>query len=314
MRSRLVVLAAFVTALIAVASTGVRFTLVPSTPPSVHASLPPTSFSYLGVYEPGSPPAYTSIANFALAAGKQPNLVGYYSGWAEPFASSFARRVHRHGIIPYVQIDPTYAKVSAIAAGTYDLYLRGYAENVRDFGHAVVIGFGHEMNGDWYSWGYGHVAPKTFIAAWRHIVKVFRSEGADNVTWLWTVNQDRSGTGPVESWWPGANYVTWVGIDGYYIHPSDTFAKVFGRTIGQVKAFTDKPILLSETGVGPGAGKYIKISDLFDGIRQAKTLGLVWFDESQQGGPYRQNWRIEGDRLAEVSFRLGAAGLTLTRP
>ena len=128
------------------------------------------------------------------------------------------------------------------------------------------------------------------------------------------MNQDRSGSGPVESWWPGASYVTWVGIDGYYIHPSDTFAKVFGRTIGQVKAFTDKPILLSEAGVGPGAGKYIKISDLFDGIRQAKALGLVWFDESQQGGPYRQNWRIEGDRLAEVSFRLGAAGLTLTRP
>ena len=57
------------------------------------------------------------------------------------------------------------------------------------FGHAVVIGFGHEMNASWYSWGYGHVPPATFIAAWRHIVTLFRSEGADNVTWLWTVNR-----------------------------------------------------------------------------------------------------------------------------
>jgi mannan endo-1,4-beta-mannosidase len=312
--SRLVVLAALSAAAIAVAFTGVRFTIVPSPPPPVHASLPPEPSAYLGVFEPGAPPAYAPIASFALAAGKQPNLAGYYSGWAEPFASSFARRVRRHGIIPYVQIDPTYASVSAIAAGAYDVYLQGYADSVRDFGHAVVIGFGHEMNGDWYSWGYRHVAPSTFVAAWRHIVTVFRSEGADNVTWLWTVNQDRAGTAPVAPWWPGANYVTWVGIDGYYIRRSDTFASVFGRTIEQVRAVTRKPILLSEAGVGPDAGRFVKISNLFDGIRQARALGLVWFDEDQQGGPYQQNWRIEGDRLAEVAFRLGTSSLTLTRP
>jgi len=296
-----------------VASTGVRLIIVPQ-PPPVHASLPPTSSAYLGVYESGSPPAYAPIANFAVAAGRQPNMVGYYSGWAEPFASSFARTVRRHGIIPYVQIDPTYASVSAIAAGAYDLYLRGYADSVRNFGHAVVIGFGHEMNGNWYSWGYGHVAPSTFVAAWRHIVTVFRGEGADNVTWIWTVNQDRPGTGPVAAWWPGPRYVTWVGIDGYYIRPSDTFAGVFGRTISQVRAFTRKPVLLSEAGVAPGAGQFVKISNLFDGLRQAKALGLVWFDENQQGGPYRQDWRIEGHRVAKVAFRLGAAALNLARP
>jgi hypothetical protein len=314
MKSRLVVLASLVAAAVAVSFTGVRFTIVPSSPPPVHASLPPKSSSYLGVYEPGSPPAYAPIASFASAAGKQPNLVGYYSGWAQPFASSFARKARRHGIIPYVQIDPTYASVSAIAAGAYDVYLRGYADSVREFGHAVVIGFGHEMNGDWYSWGYRHIAPSTFVAAWRHIVTVFRGEGADNVTWLWTVNQDRPGTGPVAPWWPGADYVTWVGIDGYYIRRSDTFAKVFGRTIGEVRAVTHKPILLSETGVAAGAGRFVKISNLFDGVAQAKALGLVWFDQNQQGGPYRQNWRIEGDRLAEVAFQLGTAPLTLTRP
>jgi mannan endo-1,4-beta-mannosidase len=314
MKSRLVVLAALVAAVIAIAFTGVRYTLVPTAPPPVHASLPPTSSAYLGVYEPGSPPAYAPIASFAVAAGKRPNLVGYYSGWAEPFASSFARKVRRHGIIPYVQIDPTYASVSAIASGAYDVYLRGYADSVRDFGHAVVIGFGHEMNGNWYSWGYGHVAPSTFVAAWRHIVTVFRGEGADNVTWLWTVNQDRPGTGPVASWWPGTAYVTWVGIDGYYVRSSDTFSKVFGRTLDEVRAVTRKPVLLSETGVGPGTGQFAKIGNLFDGIRQAGALGLVWFDEDQQGGLYRQNWRIEGNRVAEYAFGLGAAGLTLTRP
>jgi mannan endo-1,4-beta-mannosidase len=91
------------------------------------------------------------------------------------------------------------------------------------------------------------------------------------------------------------------------------FASVFGRTIGQLRAVTRKPILLSETGVGPHAGRFVKISNLFDDIRQAKALGLVWFDERQRGEPYRRDWRIEGDRLAEVAFRLGTSSLALTR-
>jgi mannan endo-1,4-beta-mannosidase len=311
---RLVVLAAFSASAAAIIFTGARFTIVPTPPPPAHAPLPPSPSSYLGVYEDGSPPAYGPIAGFTKAAGKRPNLVGYYSGWAEPFATSFAQRIRRYGIIPYVQIDPTYASVSAIASGDYDIYLRTYARSVRDFGHSVVIGFGHEMNAPWYSWGYGRLAPSTFVAAWRHIVTLFRSEGAGNVTWLWTVNQDRPGTGPVESWWPGAKYVTWVGIDGYYFQPSDTFAKVFGRTIDQVRGFTKKPVLLSETAVGPNAGQFVKINNLFEGMRQYRTLGLVWFDKTQRGGIYRQNWRIEGNQVAEVAFRLGISNLTLARP
>ena len=49
-------------------------------------------------------------------------------------------------------------------------------------------------------------------------------------------------------------------------------------------------------------------------MRQYHTLGLVWFDKTQRGGIYRQNWRIEGNQVAEVAFRLGISNLTLARP
>jgi Glycosyl hydrolase family 26 len=303
-RPRIVMLLAFVIAVAAIGFTGAKFTFVPSSPPAVHASLPPTADSYLGVFEEGSPPNYEPIAEFAQAAGRQPNIVEYYSGWAEPFQTSYAQMIRTHGVIPFVQIDPTLASVSGIAAGNYDIYLRLYADSVRDFGHPVVIGFGHEMNAPWYSWGYGQTPSSTFIAAWKHIVTLFRAQGADNVTWLWTLQADQSGTGPVESWWPGPSYVNWIGIDGYYTRPSDTFARVFGQTINQVRKFTDKPVLLSETAVGPEAGQALKIPDLFAGIHRYKMLGLVWFDKVG-GTILHQDWRIEGDPVAEFSFRLG---------
>ncbi len=75
------------------------------------------------------------------------------------------------------------------------------------------------MNATWYSWGYHHVPPATFVAAWRHVVTLFRDQGAGNVTWLWTINATLGSTGPIAAWWPGARYVTWVGIDGYYYRP-----------------------------------------------------------------------------------------------
>jgi mannan endo-1,4-beta-mannosidase len=204
-----------------------------------------------------------------------------------------------------VQVDPTFASTAGIAAGDYDTYLRRYAASVRSFGHPVVIGFGHEMNAPWYSWGYHHVPPATFIAAWRHIVTLFRAQGADNVTWLWTINADRTDTGPIATWWPGSSYVTWVGIDGYYYRPADTFTRVFGKTISQVRAFTTDPILLSETAVGPAAGQPAKIGDLFNGMSAARTVGLVWFDNVQHDGIYHQDWRIEDSPAAEAAFRLG---------
>jgi mannan endo-1,4-beta-mannosidase len=311
MRPRVVMLLAFMIAAIAVGFTGERFTLLPSSPSIARASLPPSLDSYLGVFESGSPPGYQPIAEFTRAAGRRPDLVGYYSGWAEPFETSYAQMIHKHGVIPFVQIDPTFASVPGIIAGDYDIYLRTYADAVRNFGHPVVIGFGHEMNASWYSWGYGKLPASTFVAAWQHIVNLFRAQGADNVTWLWTLQADQAGTGPVQSWWPGASYVNWVGIDGYYYRPSDTFAKVFGKTISQVRQFTNKPVLLSETAVGPEAGQALKIPDLFAGMHKYKTLGLVWFDKDQRldkdetGSILRQDWRIEGDPVAEFAFQLG---------
>ena len=229
-------------------------------------------------------------------------MITYYSGWLEPFQTSFATTVAEHGAVPLVQINPFGVSLAAIASGQYDSYLTSYAETVRAYRHPVILSFGHEMNGDWYSWGYRHTSPAVFVAAWRHMVTVFRELGVRNVIWLWTVNIiDTLGGIPSPAlWWPGSSYVTWVGIDGYYYTPSSTFAPLFGPTITAVRALTSDPILIAETAAAPAAGQPAKIADLFAGIRLFGLLGFVWFDANAT-----EDWRLSS-RAAIAAFRQGA--------
>jgi mannan endo-1,4-beta-mannosidase len=266
-------------------------------------TLPAAARSYLGIYQRGLTSSFTGVDQFARAIGRQPNLVSSYSAWGSPFQAGFAVSAARRGAVPLVQINPGRVRLPAIASGQYDPYLRRFAAAVRTYRMPVVIGFGHEMNGWWYPWGYHHASPASFVAAWRHIVTLFRAQGAWNVTWLWTINVVDTKFGAVAApgpWWPGSAYVTWVGIDGYYYRRSWTFAPLFGPTIKAVRSLTRDPILIAETGAGPAAGQPDKISDLFAGTRAYGLLGFIWFDAKSI-----HDWRVMSP-AALAAFRRGA--------
>jgi len=283
---------------------GIYTAPAPGTP--VHATA--AQGRYVGVYEPGSPGSYAPVRAFEATSGVRPNLALYYSSWWEPFRLQFAKAAYTNGAMPFVQMIPHGRGVSVdrVAQGQYDGYLRTFAEQVRRYGHPVVLGFAAEANGSWYNWGFKHLSPKVWIAAWRHVVTVFREQGADNVTWLWTINRSGKRTGPVRDWWPGSTYVNWIGIDGYLEEPPSTFSGVFAPTIAQVRQFSNDPILLAETAVGPLADPAGKIPGMFDGIRADHLLGLVWFDKAQHNGVYHQDWRLEDDPPALAVFRKAA--------
>lgn len=253
--------------------------------------------SYLGVYEPTAPGSYSGVEQFARLVGHRPNIAVYYSSWWEPFQLGFARAAHAHDALPMVQIEPSGVSLAAIAAGQYDSYLRAYARAVRAYGHPAILSFGHEMNADWYSWGYRHTPPAVFVAAWRHIHRQFTGVGARHVIWLWTVNvvggpQVRA----IRPWWPGAAYVTWVGIDGHYFQRSIRFPGLFGATLDQIRGLTRDRVLIAESGIAPFIGP-TRISDLFAGAQAHDVAGVVWFDVSGH------NLRVEGHPAAIAAFR-----------
>src|SRR4051794_20095723 len=182
-RRRIATVGAVITAVVAIAAGIIVFnqSSEPTGPLPVH--LPPASASYLGVYARGVPDSYAPVTAFDNATGARPDLVMYYSGWYVPFPTGFATTVASNGAVPVVQMDPDGIKVAQVASGRYDGYLSAYAEAVRAYRHPVILSFGHEMNGNWSSWGYQHTSPAVFVAAWRHIVKLFRALDAQNVTW-----------------------------------------------------------------------------------------------------------------------------------
>ncbi len=280
---------------------------VPTTAPKhpVVIRLPAYPASYLGVYAKGAPRSYAPVESFAQATGVQPNLALYYSGWGEPFNAAFAVAAADNNAVPVIQMDPDHISLAAIAAGDYDPYLEMFADAVAGYGlrtgQGVVIGFGHEMNSVGPSWrgSPGNV----FVAAWQRVVTVFRDHKADNVTWMWTVNSVSSG--PVNSYYPGSAYVTWVGIDAYFRQPGDTFSSVFGPSISAVQsAAPGKPILLSETATAAGPTRGYQISSLFNGIRSRQILGFIWFDATGTTGT---DWSVEGTPAA-AEFRQAARG------
>jgi mannan endo-1,4-beta-mannosidase len=263
---------------------------------------PQRSQLYLGVYEPGNGASFGAVSRFTEATGVQPNVVLLYSNWNGAFNSTFADDAQLHNAEPLIQMQPDAVSLAAIANGDDDMYLRGFASAVRKFAHPVIIGFAHEMNGTQFSWSRSHVPAAEWVAAWRHVVEVFRHKRADNVTWLWTVSH-MTNVDILRLYWPGASYVNWVGIDGYFGRPAATYGNVFGNAVAAIRQVTRKPILIAETAAGPETGhQQLDINRLFAGVKRQHLLGVVWFDQRQDGSSSGQDWRLEGNEALLAAF------------
>jgi hypothetical protein len=265
-------------------------------------ALPKPGTFAIGMYAAGVDTSYSPESEFASATGAKVSYVLSYSSFPGPFNTGFANLVSSHGSVPVIQLLPYDASLQDIAAGDYNSDLRTYADEAKAFGKPVIISFAPEANGDWYGWGYGNTSPTTWVAAWRHVVTVFRQQGATNVTWMWTMNAPFPNSGPVSDYWPGSAYVDIVGLDGYYATESSTFQSLFGTIIGQVRKLTSKPILISETGIGPVAGASA-VPSLFADAKADNLIGLIWFDQAQDDGLYHQDWRLQDNPSILAAFK-----------
>ena len=245
----------------------------------------------------------TELAKFTSTTGVFPAIVEYYQLFGKGFSHPTAIQVASVGARPLIQLNPHNVSLAAIAAGKYDKYIDSYAQQVKAFGHGVVLSFGHEMNGSWSTWSEPFTKPSIFVAAWRHIVLRFRHDKVKNVTWAWDISHvSRRNLSP-SKWYPGNQYVDWVGIDGY-LRPGQTFAGQFWKVIGTVRKLShNKPVLITETAVAPGKAQAQQIAALFKGARQRHLMGLIWFDVNK-----KEPWQLGGNPAALAAFKKAAQG------
>jgi len=210
----------------------------------------------VGAYISGADQYPSLIDDFNSQVGREAATVVSYKEWSQaPFVGEQLDGIWNHGAVPLITWEPWDVSLGSIARGEHDGYVREAAEVAANWDKPLMVRFGQEMNGDWFPWG-GH--PATYKVAWRHLVKVFRSAGADKVRWVWTpyVNS-RGGRLPFTGYYPGGEWVDWVGLDvinwgGSF--PWRTFDQIAGRSYHQMKKLTDKPMILAETGSGEAGG------------------------------------------------------------
>jgi mannan endo-1,4-beta-mannosidase len=247
-----------------------------------------------------------SLTGYSASMGVSPNIAAFYTNFGSQFWAGAFDAAESVGAVPLMQWNPEGLGIASIADGSKDAYLRAFASAVRDYRCPVILSFGHEMNGNWFPWGYEHTSPAVFVAAWRRIVDVFASQQASNVTWLWTVNAESPGNhdvSPLAPWWPGAAYVSWVGVDGYYWSAKATFESLFGTTLPQIRQLApDAPVLIAETAVNvKAAGALAQLADLFSSVSSQHLRGLVWFDIKAQ-----RDWALEDNPAVLAAFRAAA--------
>jgi beta-mannanase len=178
----------------------------------------------------------------------------------------------------------------AIVAGRYDGYIRRSARAAAAWEHPILLRFAHEMNGNWYPWGRGHGnTAALYKRTWRHVVRIFRREGAANVMWVWAPNVDNSGNYPFRGLYPGDPWVDWVGLDGFNWGKKGewtSFLQVFGRSYRTLAQISRRPVIVAETGStqrGGNKAAWISRALRWEIPHLPRIRAVVWFNERFNG-------------------------------
>lgn len=250
--------------------------------------------------------------------GKAPNNLLFFSNWSDPFPAeqvgaawdrSMTPQVAWEPVIPGADQQPTLRE---IADGQWDDYIDTWASAAAAHGEPIVLRLAAEMNGNWYPWSAGINGNEAadFADMWRHVHQRFDAAGADNVVWLWSVNRSDNLRTDIADYWPGDEFVDWVGIAGYWrgfgSAPEPTFTAIYDKTLGELRALTSKPILLAEVGAGTDvdADRITWLSTLFAGLdANPDIIGFVYFNDVKSGG----DWRIQFSQTVVDTFADGIA-------
>lgn len=165
----------------------------------------------------------------------------------------------------------------------------------------------HEANGNWYGWS-GNA--EAYIYAWRRVHNLVNNGlNKTQLQWIWSVNNVDVGGIAAENYYPGDQYVDWLGVDGYNWGKSfewadwNTPASTFDNMLRRLKILSpSKPISINEvsstTNSKTVADKNLWITSMFDYVYANNIKMINWFNEDKE-----TDWAIFGGVSGDAVFQ-----------
>jgi Glycosyl hydrolase family 26 len=295
----------------------------------------------------------SELSSYEQQVGKTAAWVYFSNDWFQGrgFPLQTATWIRDTGAVPFIRLmlrssheqnvsEPVFT-LDRIIRGDFDGDLRSWARAARDFASPLLVEYGTEVNGRWFSWnglwngggsssGYGDPTladgPERFRDSYRHIVRVMREEGASNVTWVFHVNNRDIPDEPwnrMEQYYPGDEWVDWIGVSVYGAQtPLDDewpeFREVMDGAYPRLASLSaSKPIVLLEFAVTTGhkdvdqaAWAEQALRDLVS-LRWPRVIGFSWWNEAWQNDDnpaHDTNMRVQDSAALAGVFR-GLVGM-----
>lgn len=275
------------------------------------------------------------VNSVATAVGEYPSIVATYKDWKSPFNSAEVQAAYSAGAQPMVTWEPwdangganqpTYT-LASIYSGQHDAYIQTWITSIKNENtpKPILLRFAHEMNGDWYPWGYqvngnatgtydgvNHRSNGDYAKAWRYVHDKFTAAGIDStkVQWVFAPNATSASNVDYYNFWPGADYVDINGIDGFNWGTKQTWSAwqgpwdVLGGGLWHLNNDPDvsgKPIIITETASVQTEGANSQsqwVRDLVywlaNDANTKNVVGFVYFDYSKVEGSQTVDWRFD---------------------
>jgi beta-mannanase len=288
-----------------------------------------SSAKYFGISAQDAPWSATAVHAIAQKAGVAPNMIEYYLNWTQKFDPAPVQDAYAEGALPVITWEPfggltgsdsgnleqSSYSLTTIIDGGHDAYITAFAEAVKAAKVPIVLRFAHEMDGSWYPWseGYNGNTSGQYVQAWRHVWTLFQQAGATNVIWDWAPNILRGASNDdLSELYPGDAYVDWVGVTAYE-DKETTASQLLSPTLDVIRQFTQKPMLISETGAQPGSAKPGFTSDFLSWLpQQSNVVGFIWNETTKAQGA-GADWGFDADSDTLAAFQHGIKGLNLVK-
>jgi hypothetical protein len=324
--------------------------------------LPPTGSFYHGVFpggNDGDENEISTLPSYKKAVGKSAAWVYFSNEWGNDrsFPQQNAATIRDSGSIPYIRLmmrsttkiidvnDPKSAEnlftLDNIIQGDFDSDLSAWGHEAVHFGTPLLVEYGTEVNGKWFSWNgtwndsmgldddgspISMDGADKFKTAYRHIIQTMKNEGANNIGWVFHVNQQDDPDedwNRMESYYPGDEYIDLIGVSVYGAqspneqvdNKNKSFFRQFDNAYPKLTSIsTDKPIALVEFGTAAGnpylnqtkwTNEALK-SIINNNGRWPRLIGFAWWNEAwpNDDDPDNDtNMRVQDNRTLAAVFK-----------